>query len=240
MAGAPSDGMAMLRWDYRTALIELEDQVLSFGLRAQSMIPRALEVVESGSASRARRILVADDDLDIGAHGVEAKIVELLTLQAPVADEMRLLLSLQKVVSSIERVGDYCVNIARQGEKLEGATGRDDQLMEQTHEMGRRAERAVRTGLDCFSQRRVDGVSRVEVVEDQLDLLHEGLTSRLIDHAGNGRPETEWAIRLVLISRQLERIGDHAVGIAEEGAFVATGARRQPRSLRDPGASADS
>lgn len=224
--------MAMLRWDYRTALIELEDEVLTYGRRAQSMVPTAMEALQDASADLARQILLLDDDLDVGTHGAEAKIVEMLTLQAPVADEMRLLLSLQKVTSSIERVGDYCVNVARLGAQLEGVGGADQQLMDQIHELGRRAERAVRTGLDCFSQRRPDGVDRVERVEDQMDLLHEGLTARLIDHATAGRAETQWAIRMVLASRQLERIGDHAVGIAEEGAFVATGTRRVPRAQR--------
>lgn len=225
--------MAMLRWDYRTALIELEDQVLTHGRTAQSMVPAALDALAHTSAEAARQILLLDDDLDLGTHAAEAKIVEMLTLQAPVADEMRLLLSLQKVASSVERIGDYCVNIARLGAELNGVGGGNEQLMDQMHELGRRAERAVRTGLDCFSQRRADGVDRVERVEGQLDLLHEGLTSRLIDHAIGGRSQTQWAVRMVLASRQVERIGDHAVGIAEEGAFVTTGARRRPRAQRD-------
>lgn len=224
--------MAMLRWDYRTALIELEDQVLTHGRTAQAMVATALHGLEETSPEVARQILLLDDDLDVATQAAAAKIVEMLTLQAPVADEMRLLLSLQKVASSVERIGDYCVNIARLGAELDGLGGGDEQLMDQMHELGRRAERAVRTGLDCFSQRRADGVRRVERVEDQLDLLHEGLTSRLIDHAIGGRPQTQWAVRMVLASRQLERIGDHAVGIAEEGAFVMTGTRRRPRAQR--------
>jgi phosphate transport system protein len=224
--------MAMLRWDYRTALIELEDQILTFGRTAQSMVPLAMDGLARTSAEVARKVLVIDDDLDVGTHDAEARIVELLTLQAPVADEMRLLLSLQKVAHSVGRIGDHCVNIARQGGELAGRGGGDEQLTDQMHELGRRAERAVRTGLDCFSQRRPDGVDRVTHVEDQMDLLHEGLTSRLIEHATGGRAQTQWAIRMILCSRQLERIGDHAVAIAEEGAFVVTGARRQPRSLR--------
>lgn len=224
--------MAMLRWDYRTSLIELEDQVLTFGRQAQSMVPVAVDALSTPSADIARRVLALDDALDIGTYRVEARIIELLTLQAPVADEMRLLLSLQKVASSIERIGDYCVNVSRLGAELADVDGEDPQLVDQIHELGRRAERAVRTGLDCFSQRRPDGVDRVEHVEDQLDLLHEGLTARLIEHATTGREQTQWAVRMILASRQLERVGDHAVAIAEEGAFVATGARRQPRSLR--------
>lgn len=234
--------MVMLRWDYRTSLIELEDQILTLGRTAQSMVPSAMEALLQASAAQARHILLMDDDVDVGTHAAEAKIVELLTLQAPVAEEMRLMLSLQKVISSVERIGDHCLNIARLGAELageeeadgatDGADGADRQLMDQLHELGRRAERAVGTGLDCFSQRRTDGVDRVERVEEQLDLLHGGLTSRLIDHATTGRAATHWAVRMVLASRQLERIGDHAVGIAEEGAFVASGVRRRPRAQR--------
>lgn len=228
----------MLRWDYRTSLVELEDQVLTFGRWAESMVPSAMDALTQGSEEQARQMLQRDDDLDIGIEAVEAKVVELLTLQAPVAEDMRLLLSLQKIARSVERIGDHCVNIGRLGAELagvegaDGAEGADGQLVDQMHELGRRAERAVRTGLDCFSQRRPDGVDRVEQVEAQLDQLHEGLTSRLIEHATTGRAATHWAVRMVLASRQLERIGDHAVGIAESGAFVASGTRRRPRGQR--------
>lgn len=225
--------MTVLRWDYRTALIELEDGVLAHGRAAQSMVSGALDALRRTSPEEARQILLLDDDIDVGTHRAEAKIVEMLTLQAPVAEEMRLVLSLQKVLGSVARIGDHCVNVARLGAELAGIEGAEPQLADQMHELGRRAERAVRTGLDCFSQRRTDGVERVEQVEGQVDLLHEGLTTRLIEHAGRGSAQTQWAVRMVLASRELERVGDHAVTIAEEGAFITTGVRRRPRALRE-------
>ncbi|WP_370325615.1 phosphate uptake regulator PhoU [Euzebya sp.] len=221
----------MLRLDFRSAMRDLEDGILLLGRRTQHLVGVAMSALEQASPELAAEVLAVDDEVDVTAHGLEEDLRGLVTLQAPVADDLRLLLSLQRVLIEVERIGDGCVNIARLGRDLAGAGGEAPELVAQMHELGRRAERAVRTGLDSFGQRRRT-VELVGEVEDQIDLLHDGLTGRLIDHAAAGRAQTGWAVRMVLACRHLERIGDHAVNIAEEGSFVATGSRPLPRSLR--------
>ncbi len=219
----------MLRADFRSSLTALEDDVLLVGRQVEQLVLTAMQALETTSPALTREVLTADDAVDLEVHRLEEQVLSLLTLQGPVADDLRLLLSLQKVCSSIERIGDGCVNIARLGADLHGIDGGSEELMAQMHELGRRAQRAVRTGLDDFGRRRTS-TERLEKVEDQIDLLHDGLTARLIDHATLGRAQTTWAVRMVLASRHLERIGDHAVKIAGEGAFVTTGRRPLPRS----------
>lgn len=225
------DTARILRVDFRTAMTELEDGILLLGRRVQHLVDVAMSALEQASPELAAQVIASDDHVDVAAHQLEEDLRGLVTLQAPVADDLRLLLSLQRILIEVERIGDGCVNIARLGRDLAGTGDASAPLMAQMHELGRRAERAVRTGLDSFSHRRAS-VEVVGRVEDQIDRLHDGLTARLIDHAAGGRAQTEWAIRMVLASRQLERIGDHAVNIAEEGSFVATGERPPPRPLR--------
>ena len=166
--------------------------------------------------------------MDVAAFDLDARLHELLTLQGPVANDLRLLLSLQKVLRSIERIGDNSLNVARLIAPHDSAAATSPDLQAQLHELARRAERAVRIALDQFSHRGTTN-DAVEIVERQIDQLHTGLTTRLVDHAGTGRSAAEWAVNMVLVSRHLERIGDHAVKISRESHFVVTGERPPPR-----------
>jgi phosphate transport system protein len=214
-------------------MADLEDGILLVGREVQSMVGPALDAMAQRSDELCRQVLRRDDQVDVALHRLEERIHAVMTRQGPVAEDLRLLLALQRVCDSVERIGDGCVNIARLGPQLAeaGEGGGSADLLAQVHELGRRAERAVRTGLDAFGLRRTD-VDTLDRVEDQIDLLHDGLTARLIDHAAGGRARAAWAVRMVLATRHLERIGDHAVKIAGEGAFVATGHRPPPHALR--------
>lgn len=218
------ESVRMLRADFRSSMVQIEDRCLLLGRRVQSSVDGAMAALEERSPALCRQVLLSDDAVDLEVQRLEHDIYGLLTLQAPVADDLRLLVSLLRVLGHVERIGDGCVNLARLGADMVDLDGASRQLTEQMHELGIRAKRAVRTALDSFG-RRATTSPLLGQVEDQIDLLHDGLTSRLIDHATSGRAQTEWAIRMVLASRHLERIGDHAVSIAEEGAFVATGRR---------------
>ncbi|CAN5204546.1 phosphate signaling complex protein PhoU [soil metagenome] len=224
--------MSVLRTEYRAALSELEERILTIGRRVQAQIPAAVNSLRTADAGRAERIVAVDDDVDGRVHDVEDEIYRMLALQAPVAAELRLVVALLDVTRSVERIGDYCVNIAKLAGEIGTGVDGDDDLMAQLGELGLRAERAVRTALDAFGQRDTRGVERVEEVEDPLDKQYAGLIERLMNFGGQGPAESNWSVRLVLAARHLERVGDHAVRIAEQGMFVATGTRRAPRARR--------
>ena len=220
--------MNELRVDFRRRLSQLEDRVLRIGRESEQILLEATEALLEHRTDDAARVLSRDDEIDLATHEAEDQVHELIMLQAPVADELRLLLGLLQVIRSVERIGDYAVNIARLAELVD-PVGEDDELAAQVRDMALAAQRAVRTSLDSFGQRRVDGVAMVEDVEQRLDLLHEGLTGRLMVHAPTSPETSSWAIPMIQVVRHLERVGDHAVRIAEQGAWVTTAQRRQPR-----------
>ena len=222
--------MGMLRVDYHVALLHVEDDLLRLGRSVEAMIVPATDALLSGDTEEAARIVSRDDAIDLGTHEAEDVVHTLITRQAPIADELRLLLSLLSLARSVERIGDYTVNIAKLAPGLRG-WGPDD-LTAQVREMALGAERAVRTALDLFSRRDPRGVERMGEVEDRLDRLRDGLIGRLMVHAGEGSGATEWAIMMIQVARHLERIGDHGVGIAEKGQWITTGERRPPRAAR--------
>ena len=222
--------MGMLRVDYHVALLHVEDDLLRLGRAVEAAVVHATDALLQGDVDEASRIISRDDAIDLGTHEAEDVVHGLITRQAPIADELRLLLSLLSLARSIERIGDYTVNIAKLTRGLRG-WGPDD-LTAQIREMALAAERAVRSALDLFSRRDPRGVEQMAEVEDRLDRLRDGLIGRLMTHAAEGTGATEWAIMMIQVARHLERIGDHGVGIAEKGQWITTGERRPPRAAR--------
>lgn len=224
-------GMEPLRLDYRVSLLHLEDDFLRAGRTAESLIVPAASALREGDERMAHTVVARDDDIHAAVHAVVERVHDLIMRQAPVADELRLLLAVSHAARSVQRIGDHAYNISR---LACGAStgGQDEDLRDQLHELALAAERAVRTGLDCFGRRDADGVARLDDVEGRVDLLSDGLIGRLMAHSAGGREAAAWAIRMVQAAKHMERIGDHAVGIAEQGAYVSTGALRPPRGMR--------
>ncbi len=223
--------MAALRTEYQLKLMALEDGVLRAGRIVQDMVVPAVEVLVRGDSSAVRGILSRDDEVDAQIHQLEGEVHETILLQAPVADDLRLLMSLAHAARSVERIGDYCVNLARLAHDLD-PEGADPDRVAEVHQMALLAERAVRTGLDCLGHRGASGLEAVDEVDRLVDLLREGLLTRLTEHAALGGRGAPWAVVMVRAVGHLERIGDHSVTIAEFGPYIATAERRPPRSLR--------
>lgn len=221
-----------LRTDYQLKLVALEDGVLRNGRVVEEMILPATTALLRGDRQEAAVVVSRDDDVDRAIHQLENDIHETIMLQAPVADELRLLMSLMQAARSIERIGDYAVNLAHLASGVDPEDAQPERAAE-VHQLALLAERAVRTGLDCLGHRAPAGLEAVDEVEASIDQLREGLLTRLGDHARQGGGATDWAVAMVRAVGHLERIGDHAVTIAEHGPYIATGQRRPPRAVQE-------
>ena len=223
--------MGALRWEFRTALVQAEDRVLGLGRRVEGMLPQAVETLREGGQDAVQAILTWDDVVDVDAYEIADEVYTVIARQAPVASDLRLLIALLHVVRSIERIGDYCVNLARlRPHDLPEAV--EPELDAQVVELGGQAQRTLSVALDAFGRRMKDGVQHTEQVDATVRRLQEGLMQRLMDHAAAGPEATRWSLRMLLATRHLERVGDHAVTIAEQGVFVSTGRHRQPPTRR--------
>lgn len=229
--------MGVLRWEFRTALVQIEDTVLRLGRRVEAVLPQALQALHRGAPADIDAVLALDDLAHREALAVGDEIYRLLATQAPVAGDLRLLIGLMHVLRSVERAGDHCVDIARLSQvdgapPVETDRGADAMLLQQVDELGLRAQRTLATGLDVFGRRMVDGLARTEALEQPLDTLRTGLIRRLMTHAATSGDAAAWSMRMMLTTRHLERVGDHAMCIAEQGVFVATGSHRPARAAR--------
>lgn len=211
-----------LRAGHREHLVQLEDRVLAMGDRVLDMLDQAMDALERRDQELGRAVIALDDALDREYVAVQDGILTTLALQAPVASELRLVAALLHVNVHLERMGDVSVNIAKFVKLLADFPG-EDELLRQIHEMGEHGKRVARRALEAFSSRDLDAAREVPAMDDPLDQLNKGLFRRLVALAASDETRLDWAMRMVLVARNLERFGDHAVDIAEQAVFAVTG-----------------
>ena len=211
-----------LRAGHREHLVQLEDRVLAMGDRVLDMLDQAMDALERRDQELGVAVIAMDDALDREYAAVQDGILTTLALQAPVASELRLVAALLHVNVHLERMGDVCVNIAK-FVKLLGDFPGEDELLRQIHEMGEHGKRVARAALEAFSSRDLDAAKAVPALDDPLDQLNKGLFRRLVALAAADETRLDWAMRMVLVARNLERFGDHAVDVAEQAVFAVTG-----------------
>ncbi|MGH3665217.1 MAG: phosphate signaling complex protein PhoU [Egibacteraceae bacterium] len=214
--------MVELRREYRDRMTALEDDVLSMGHLVLDMLDEALRALAAQDTERAADVIRSDDRLDARYVDVQQQILTTLALQAPVASELRLLSAFIHANIHLERMGDLCVNIAKFVQLAE-PFDHDPDLLDQLQEMGGHARRLISRSLDAVARRDLDIVRQLPELDEPIDQLNKGLFRRLVQLAADDETRLDWAIRMVLVARYIERIGDHAVDIGEQVIFAVTG-----------------
>ena len=214
--------MPKLRREYREGLSGLEDRILGMGARVLQMLSESMEALAAHDLDRARAVIRADDLLDAQYEDVHEMILTILALQAPVATELRLLSAFLHCNIHLERMGDLCVNIAKIV-VLVDPDAEDPELMAQVQEMAQHARKVINRALEALAKRDLDIVKTLPGLDDPIDLINRGLFKRMVRLAIQEESRLDWAMRMVLVSRYLERMGDHAVDIGEQVYFVVTG-----------------
>ena len=214
--------MAKLRREYREGMSGLEDRILSMGNRVLDMLSEAMEALGSHDEERAAAVIRADDVLDEQYEDVHETILTLIALQAPVATQLRLLSAFMHANIHLERMGDLAVNIAKIV-TLVNADSEDADLMAQVQEMAQHARRVMERSFEALAKRDLDIVMELPGLDDPIDKLNRCLFKRMVRLANLDEAQLDWAMRMVLVSRYLERMGDHAVDIGEQVHFIVTG-----------------
>jgi phosphate transport system protein len=206
-------------------LDRLEAQLQEEGQRVVSAIHGAIRALEERDAELAEEVIAFDDEIDRLFLGIEEGIQSLLALQTPVARDLRLLLAMLHINLLLERSADGCVTIAKLSRLVVDADP-DPALVEVLVEMGERAEQMVRVALDSFSQRDLAGAESLVDLDELIDRANRRFVERLVDVMAE--PELrEWGLRMVVVARTIERIGDRAVDIGEQTAYLLTAEFRE-------------
>ena len=217
--------MAAQRRHFHEELEGLELDVLGMGEVGERMLAGAMEALTADDLGAADQVIESDDDLDTRYMAVERRTLELLALQTPVAIDLRLISAILHTNVHLERVGDMAVNVAKIVKVVHGLPV-NQTILSHLREMGDIARQMLRASMDALARRDLSLASKLPEMDDPVDRLNRGMYREVASCAWDPQM-LEWAIRMMVVSRQLERIGDHAVDIAEQVAFLITGEFRE-------------
>src|SRR5918995_577559 len=214
------------RVHFQDELNRLEEQALGALDLVVSTLDRTLEALEHHDIELASIVVNDDDRIDGRFLEVHQGILSLLALQAPVAGDLRTVAALLHVIKHAERMGDQCVNVA----KVLPLTGYeppvDEELMQRIFKMGKLARSEVAQAKQAFELRDVALAEDLVRQDEEINCLNREVFRRAVE-IGTDEDRREWAMTMMLVSRALERIGDNAVDIGEQVAFVVTGLFRE-------------
>jgi phosphate transport system protein len=173
----------------------------------------------------ADEVIEFDDEVDDTYLSIEEGIQSLLARQTPVAIDLRTVLAVLHVNLHLERMADYCVTVAKLTKLVAGAPP-DPTILAAFEEMGARAEEMTRVALDSFAERDASRAESLVELDELIDRANRRAVQQVIALGGD-EERREWGLRMLLVSRSLERIGDHAVDIGEQTSFLVSGEFRE-------------
>ncbi len=222
------------RSQFQEELQSLEEMALGGLDMVATSLDRAMETVERQDVELANMVIADDDRIDGRYLEVHQGVLSLLALQAPVATDLRVVAALLHVIKHVERMGDQCVNIA----KLVPLDGHDppadENMLADLHSMGAHARQQVVQAKLAFAQRDVSLAQDLVRQDEEIDRLNRACFKRALE-LGDDADRREWAMHMMLVARCIERIGDNAVDIGEQTAFVVTGLFREFEDASHPG-----
>jgi phosphate transport system protein len=214
------------RLHFQDELRGLEEQTLGALDLVVTTLDRTLEALEHQDIELAAIVVHDDDRIDGRFLEVHQGILSLLALQAPVAGDLRTVAALLHVIKHAERMGDQCVNIAKVLPLVGHEPPSDDAMLERIFKMGRLARSEVAQAKQAFVLRDVSLAHDLVRQDEQINCLNREVFRRAVE-IGTDEDRREWAMTMMLVARAIERIGDNAVDIGEQVAFVVTGLFRE-------------
>lgn len=224
----------MTRQLFDAELQELETKVLAMASIVEGMVADAVESLWRGDLKRAEQVLRRDDEVDQIDVEIESNCLRLIALQQPMGSDLRTIGTIMKMITDIERIGDYAVDIAKAARKL-----RDEPPVEQLVDVPRLANAARRMVLDsieAYVKRDLQKVIHVCQQDDEVDEIYRRIRTQLQEIMRAHPEQVTAASWLLLVAHYLERIADHATNIAERVWFMETGRLEQLAKKHKSGA----
>jgi phosphate transport system protein len=221
------------RVHYQEELEKLEVSALGGLDLVSAALGRTLEAIEHQDVELAQLVIADDDRIDGRYLEVHQALITLLATQSPVATDLRLISALLHVLKNVERMGDQCVNIC----KLIPLTGNeppaDKEMVKLILTMGRQTRTLISQAQRAFAERDVEMARDLVRQDDVVDNLNRQCFGLALE-IGDDPDRREWAMTMLLAARAIERIGDNAVDIGEQVAFVVTGLFREFEDASHP------
>jgi phosphate transport system protein len=214
-----------MRLSFQEELEQLEAALQEEGSLVLRSLRASLNALESHDLELADEVIAFDDDVDRAYIGIEEGVQSLLARQTPVASDLRRVLAIFRVNMHLERMADYAVTVAKLTKLVEGLP-RGSRLLGALAEMGTRVEEMIRVALASFQRRDVEQARTLADLDEAVDVTNRRAVEEVIA-LGADPDAREWGLRMLMVSRCIERIGDHAVDIGEQTVYLVTAEFRE-------------
>lgn len=203
---------------FQEELEALQGRLLEMGGLAEERVSAAVQSLVGRNIAAIERVLYGDEPINALHVEIDNRCFKLLALHQPMATDLRAIVAAVKINTDLERVGDLAVNIAEAAKRY--ATHPPVKKLIDIPQMGDIAQEMLHDALDAFVRRDTALAQRVLNEDDRLDGLKTQIFRELLDYMLKDPATVEPALDLILVSRHLERIGDHATNIAEDIIFM--------------------
>ena len=215
-----------MRATFQEELEQLEAALQEEGALVLRVLRSALNALARGDGELADEVIGFDDEIDRRYVRIEEGVQSLLARQTPVAVDLRLVLAVLRINLHLERMADYCVTVAKLTKLMGGLDVTGEAILSSLEDMGQRAEQMIRVALDAFAERDVEKAKSLQDLDELIDRANRRAVEDVLS-LGDSPEEREYGLRMLVISRCVERIGDHAVDIGEQVAYLVTGDFRE-------------
>ncbi|MCS7254869.1 MAG: phosphate signaling complex protein PhoU [Armatimonadota bacterium] len=213
--------MAVTRKSFDMQLKKMQEKVSVMGYFVADMLTEALNAVLTKDLKLAERVIAMDDTVDEMDLEIENMCLQMLARQQPLGSDLRLIAATFKVISDIERIGDYAEDIAKITPVM---VGKDvDELLKSIPKLGEMAVSMIRNAVTAFINADVELAHQVCKDDAPTDRLFRQILASTVEHIKSNPQDAEVGVYTVLLARRLERTADHATNIAERVHYLVTG-----------------
>lgn len=211
------------RKGYDEALLALDTLLARMGQATAQAVGNALDALATGDTALAGTVIARDSEIDAVEHEIEHRCLTLFLRQQPVAGDLRKVSTAMKIVTDIERMADYASDIAEIVCHLDAAAPQDPGLMADLDRMGREALAMEKQAVAAYVQVDLDAAARVVAQDDEVDAQFCAISRKIAARIAETPAQAGAALDLFMVAKYLERLGDHAVNVAEWVGFLKTG-----------------
>ena len=212
-----------IRKQYDTDLESLKKSLTEMGRNSADAVENVLEALCVADADAAAAIVKGDARINNMERDIEHRCMTLLLRQQPVAGDLRRISTAMKVVTDVERIGDHASDIAEIIPHLVTVRKEGDPAVSQAIKMGQKAHKMILDALNALTSEDEQAALRVIAADDEVDYDFNAIKHQLAQEIAEDPGKVDAALDLLMVIKYLERIGDHAVNVAEWVEFVCSG-----------------
>ena len=212
----------VLRHEFHEQLAEIQTGIARMSAGVTELVPRATEILLTMDLEGAEYVILGDDEYDQRSVDLEERCFTVIALQAPVAGDLRAVVSAIKIIADVERSADLCVNICKAARRIYGHE-LDPHLRGVIQKMGNQAQVLFKEATEAYLNLDAVRAAALHDMDAYLDDLHRQFIQVIFESHAEGHIDLQVAVQLAVVARFYERIGDHAVNVGDRTRYIVNG-----------------